>query len=89
VGRRVTIVLLFLVLLAAPVGNLWCATVCEAMAISSGCGHDLQPSDNLPMAKAEPAPAVVTVFAALWHAPLERSVSPVFVPALQLTPLRL
>jgi hypothetical protein len=66
-----------LLLLLAPVANAWCATVCMAAAISSGCGHGLQPTDDLPMEKASPAavPQGVTILAAGFAneaAPVER-----------------
>jgi hypothetical protein len=89
VGRRVIIPLLLLVLLAVPVGNAWCATVCEAMAISSGCAHTLQPADDLPLAKAEPVVVVVSTPVIDSLSPPERAYSPVFLPVAQLTPLRL
>lgn len=54
VNRRIPLLLLLLVLLLAPVANAWCSTVCLATAISSGCAHGLQPTDDLPIAKAGP-----------------------------------
>ncbi|MBL8236609.1 MAG: hypothetical protein JNM66_04270 [Bryobacterales bacterium] len=58
-GRRVTILFLLLVLLVAPAANAWCSTVCLAAAISSGCAHGLQPSDDLPVQKSAAAIAFV------------------------------
>lgn len=55
VKSRAAFLLLLLVLLLAPVANAWCGTVCIAAAISSGCAHGLQPTDDLPVAKAAPA----------------------------------
>jgi hypothetical protein len=52
VTRKATFLLLLLVLLIAPAANLWCSTVCVAAAISSGCAHGLQPTDDLPMDRA-------------------------------------
>ena len=54
VSRRIPLLLLLLVLLLAPVANAWCSTICVAAAISSGCAHGLQPTDDLPIAKAGP-----------------------------------
>jgi len=51
--------LLILVLLVAPAANAYCATLCLAVAVSSGCAHGLQPTDDLPVDKTEPAIAVV------------------------------
>jgi len=59
VTRRTTFLLLILVLLVAPAANAYCATLCLAAAISSGCAHGLQPTDDLPVDKTEPAIAVV------------------------------
>jgi len=89
VNRRIPFLLLILVLLVAPVANAWCSTVCVAAAISSGCAHGLQPTDDLPMAKAVPAaqPAAILLilpFDFSDPAPLPRPVAT--VPP---TPLRL
>jgi len=89
VGRRVLIVLLFLVLMLAPVGNAWCSTVCIAAAISSGCAHNLQPTDDLPMAKALPAVEVAWTPLADSGSPPERLATPVYLSIAQFTPLRL
>ncbi|MBI2689834.1 MAG: hypothetical protein HYX27_26305 [Acidobacteria bacterium] len=88
-NRRAIFLLLILVLVLAPAANAWCSTVCLAAAISSGCAHNLQPTDDLPMDKA------ASVFLVSWSgaaalAPAAMPSLPVFVPvAEQRAPLRL
>ena len=89
VPRRVPLLLLILVLLIAPVANAWCGTVCVAAAISSGCAHGLQPTDDLPVAKAVVSVAVAWVRASVTAATTERVIAPLHVATAQRTPLRL
>lgn len=89
VPRRVPFLLLILVLLVAPAANAWCSTVCLAAAISSGCAHGLQPSDDLPVEKAGPVVSVRWTPVGVSEAAPERGPALVrFAPA-QRTPLRL
>jgi hypothetical protein len=89
VNRRATFLLLLLVLLVAPVANAWCSTVCVAAAITSGCAHGLQVTDDLPVAKT--VPVVATHLR--WTTVSERAVHPpptaVFAAVARHTPLRL
>lgn len=89
VNRRVPILLLLLVLFLAPVANAWCGTVCVAAAITTGCAHGLQPTDDLPVAKAVVPLSVVFVAAAVPSAVSERVDAPLRVAPAQRTPLRL
>jgi hypothetical protein len=81
--------LLILVLLIAPVANAWCGTVCVAAAITSGCAHGLQPTDDLPVAKAVVSVGVAWVRASVTTATPERVIAPLRVTPAQRTPLRL
>ena len=89
VPRRVPFLLLILVLLIAPVANAWCGTVCVAAAITSGCAHGLQPTDDLPVAKAIVSVSVAWVRASVTPAISERVIAPLRVVPAQRTPLRL
>ena len=89
VNRRVPFLILLLVLLVAPVANAWCGTVCVAAAISNGCAHGLQPTDDLPVAKAAVPVDVAWVAAAVATTVGERVIVPLRVAPAQRTPLRL
>lgn len=89
VNRRMPFLLLILVLLVAPVANAWCGTVCVAAAISSGCAHGLQPTDDLPVAKAIVSVGVAWVRASVAAPVAERVVAPLRLAPAQRTPLRL
>lgn len=90
VSRRATFLLLILALLIVPAANAWCSTVCLAAAISSGCAHGLQPTDDLPVSKAAPPVTVafwtgISVSEVRTEAPVYRAAD---VPA-RMTPLRI
>ncbi len=89
VNRRMPFLLLILVLLIAPVANAWCGTVCVAAAISGGCAHGLQPTDDLPVAKAVVSVGVAWVHASVAVPVAERVVAPLRLVPAQRTPLRL
>jgi hypothetical protein len=89
VPRRVPLLLLILVLLIAPVANAWCGTVCVAAAITSGCAHGLQPTDDLPVAKTVVSVGVAWVRASVSTAITAQVVAPLRVAPAQRTPLRL
>ena len=89
VPRPVPLLLLILVLLIAPVANAWCGTVCVAAAITSGCAHGLQPTDDLPVAKAVVSVGVAWVRASVTTATTERVIALLRVAPAQRTPLRL
>ena len=81
--------MLFLVLLAAPVANVWCSTVCLAVAITSGCAHGLQPADDLPVAKTAAVVSAVWTAAPVADSAAGRVYSPVFQAIVKHIPLRL
>jgi hypothetical protein len=89
VGRRALITLLFLALLLAPVANAWCSTVCLAAAITDGCAHGLQPTDDLPVEKAAPVEMAVLRPLAVPESVPARGYAPMFSSIAQHTPLRL
>lgn len=89
VNGRAAFLLLILVLLIAPVANAWCGTVCVAAAISSGCAHGLQPTDDLPVAKAAPVAVVATPLAWVPAPAPERLLPPPAVALVQHVPLRI
>jgi hypothetical protein len=89
VNRRATFLLLLLVLLVAPVANAWCSTVCAAAAITSGCAHGLQVTDDLPVAKTVPVVATHFTWTAVSESAGPLRPVPVAAAVTQHTPLRL
>jgi hypothetical protein len=89
VNRRATLLLLLLVLLAAPVANAWCSTVCIAAAISTGCAHGLQVTDDLPLAKSMPAVSVQHTWTPVADSPVHRPPIATTTTVSHRTPLRL
>ena len=88
-GRRAIVPVLFLVLLAAPVANALCSTLCLAAAITSGCAHGLQPADDLPVAKTAAVVSAVRTAAPVADSPAGRVGLPVFQAIVKDTSLRL